>query len=116
MSGGFGSSTQETRRITDLERQRRALEERVNALESSTTPVLAALGSVTLATGAATSTVKSDASVKTTSVILIVASSADGWSIDAGITGITSAAGSFTISHSASSLTRTFNYVVINPA
>ncbi len=113
MSGGagsgFGSPDQVSRRVTELERQLREI-------KTATQPTVAAMGSVSLATGAATSTVKSDASVKTTSVILIVASSADGWSIDAGITAITPAAGSFTVSHSASSLTRTFNYVVINPA
>ena len=112
MSGGFGSGTQETRRITEIERKSRSIEERLAALEA--TPGIY-LGTVSLDVSPATSTLKSDANVTAASVILPVASNADGWSIDAGITGITAAAGSFTISHSASALTRTFNYVVVTP-
>ncbi|EIM25752.1 hypothetical protein [Microvirga lotononidis] len=118
MSGGnpFGSTDQRGRDITDLKRKVKeigSLEERVAALEA--TPSIF-LGSVSLAVSPATSTVKADANVTASSTILPVASDAGGWSIDAGITGITPAAGSFTVAHSASTLTRTFSYVVVNPA
>lgn len=111
MSSGWGSGNQSDRRITELERKVRA------AGIGSSAGTIAGIGTVTLASdGSSTSTLKTDASVTASSIIFPVASSADGWSIDAGITGITAAAGSFTINHSASTLSRSFNYIVINPA
>lgn len=134
MSSGFGSSDQVTRRITELERKGRELQEQDTALDGRLTaaeggitaldtrldtlearPKLAGMGSVSLAVSPATSTVKTDANVAASSIILPVASNANGWSLDAGITGITPAAGQFTVSHSASSLARSFNYIVVNP-
>jgi hypothetical protein len=111
MSGGFGSYNQLSRRVTDLERKIR------QAGIASAAGTLAGIGSVTLASdGSSTSTVKTDPNVTASSIILPVASSADGWSVDAGITGITAGAGQFTVTHSASTLARSFNYIVINPA
>lgn len=110
MSSGFGSSDQLSRRVTELERKLRQQSAATGAGN------IASMGSVSLAASPATSTVKTDAAVTSASIILPVASNANGWSVDAGITGITPAAGSFTVSHTASALTRTFSYIVINPA
>lgn len=95
-------------RVTQLEELARKLRPMIG--------IVAGMGSVDLNNnGTATSTTKTDASVTASSIVLPVGASAGAWSIDAGIVGITASAGSFTVSHTASTLTRTFNYIVINP-
>lgn len=108
-TSGFGSNTQLERRVTDLERKQRAI--------ASTAGIVAKMGTFSLtADGMATSTTVTDSTVTASSVILYAPSNGNGWSVDGALNGITPGSGSFTVSHQASSLTRTYNYIVINPA
>lgn len=70
-------------------------------------------GAVTLAASPATSTVVTNASITTSYRIFLQANSADAYSLDNGVTAITAGTGSFTISHSASASTRTFNWLAV---
>ena len=106
---GFGSSTQSDRRITELERKLRSL-----SAPASMAGAIASLGSFTL--GGGTSTLVTDANVPASSLIFYTPNSADAWSVDGGLNGITTASGSFTVSHPDSALSRSYKYLVVNPA
>jgi hypothetical protein len=96
-------------RIAELERRLRGV--------AGGAGIVASLGTFSLtADGSATSTTKTDAAVTGSSRIFFVPSDSGGWSVDGALNGITPGAGSFSISHQASTLTRSYNYIVINPA
>lgn len=97
------------RRLIDLERKNRAV--------TTTAGTVAAMGAFSLtADGVAISTTVANAHVSASSVIMFVPSNAGGWSADGALNGITPGAGSFSVSHQASTLARSYSYVVINPA
>jgi hypothetical protein len=91
-------------RVAELERKSRGQD-----------AVIASMGTLTLtADGVAVSTVKADPEVTTSSAIFVQPTSSAAWSVDGMFSGITLAAGQFTVSHVASSLARTYTYIVVN--
>ena len=91
------------------------LERKLAVQSGAAAGTITATGTVSLATGAATSTVATDANIASTSLIYLAPTSSGAWSVDAGISAITPASGQFTVTHAASSLTRSYNYIAITP-
>lgn len=93
--GGFGSGDQGERRISERERR----------------PQVRAIGSVSLATTPATSTVITNTAIRSDSLFFWAPKDAGAFSSN--ITGYTVVKGQVTVTHTASASTRTFNYVAI---
>lgn len=72
-----------------------------------------ATGTFTMATGAATTTLKTDSNITSTSKILFIPTNANAFSMDGAVTSYTVTTGSMAVTHQASSLSRTFAYLVI---
>lgn len=115
MSGGkFGSYDQPSRDIADLKRQRNELETRLAAIESTTAPRLASMGAFSLA-ASATSTTVTDANVSAASKIFTAPTDDGAVSLEGAIR-CTAGSGSFSVSHANSTVTRSYAYIVVNPA
>ena len=95
-------------RIAELERR-----QRVNAPIAS----VAAMGTFALtADGSATSTIVPDSAVVASSLIFFMPTSDAAASQDGALGRPILAAGSFSVSHAASTLARSYKYLVVNPA